>query len=189
MIHQKLPEKVRGFDVYLHVEHERSRFEVVVEEGHDITASTIENLTEKLDGFLKRKQTEKTHKVKMAVLVHKFTDDPEDITGKKQSICYRKSSNHLKQLVDAVITGVHSGTNKALVKIGPGKTKQDSWTSGLYYEAMTDEQKAEFMRLFQIAEDAREAFNDFRDQFAIPDINRYAMGERDRIEKEAGIVK
>jgi hypothetical protein len=173
--------KVQGYSVDLEIDHQGSRFRVEVEEGHVIEASSLEDLKYKIDGWLKREEAkERKKRKKIDIPILRFTDDSEEIRqateggSKRRRVVFPRARGETPwTLLEGKITGIHSGTNNPIVKIGSGRAGQDGYDYSKYLKPMTDEEKEEFLRLHAAKLASEKAFTEFEARFSISRLVEY----------------
>jgi hypothetical protein len=166
-----LEEKIYGKPVVLHVDCcGRATFQVTLEEGNTLKHQILENLRENVGKHYDRQKTKKRKKLNIPFLL--WTNEPGYFvgTGKKRGYSgfpRRNQEERPHSFVPCLVTSMHAGNGNPIIKIGNCKAKQDSWIDGTMFKPMSEEQKEEWAALYEAAETARKAVEQFKEIHAL----------------------
>lgn len=178
---------LRGWDVKLDINHLSSTFSVEVEEGHEIEAPSIEDLSLKIDAWLKREKAKerRKNKGKIDIPILRFTNDSDEIRAAREGGHYRRTGGLPPRiprssdeptpwtLIPCRITGIHSHTGKVIVKRGIARAVQEGRDYNKFLKPMADEEQEEFLRLHAEATASNQAFNEFKGKFEIAHLKEH----------------
>lgn len=162
-----------GHDVFLVIDgYSDPVFRVTIAEGNDIEKPSFRELKKTVDAYYERLSKRKKKKMDPIPLL-KWTNDIDEIQGQRKRK-YGSPKADEYTLIESVCTGFHGNSGNPIIKVGdsPAQQESSSWAR-TFLRPMKADNVMKLMGLYRAYEDAKKAFEDFKEKYEIDNLKEW----------------